>query len=379
MIIGIDASNLRLGGGRTHLIELLRAADPKIDLFTAVHVWGSMATLELLPDAIWLNKIHVPMTEGGLIQRTIWQRFSLPKLCKDANCNILFAPGGSVGQRFRPTVTMFRSLLPFDWKELKRYGLSFFTLKQVILRIAQTKSFKSSDGLICLNSYASNILDKRGLKIMGRRVIIPHGIGNDFLREPRRQREFLDFTFKDPARLIYVSNLHLYKHQWIVAEAISQLRLEGFPVTLTMIGPPDRGLSRLRKVMKRLDPRGEFLIYLGARSRAQILQQYQISDVGVFASSCENMPNILLEMMASGLPIACSNRGPMHEILKNSGVYFDPENSDDIAKSVRDLLISKERRTAFAKSGFEIAQTFSWDQCARDTFLFLAKVANQSN
>ena len=151
MIIGIDASNLRLGGGRTHLIELLRAADPKIDLFTAVYVWGSMATLELLPDAIWLNKIHVPMTEGGLIQRTIWQRFSLPKLCKDANCNILFAPGGSVGQRFRPTVTMFRSLLPFDWKELKRYGLSFFTLKQVILRIAQTKSFKSSDGLICLN------------------------------------------------------------------------------------------------------------------------------------------------------------------------------------------------------------------------------------
>ena len=46
----------------------------------------------------------------------------------------------------------------------------------------------------------------------------------------------------------------------------------------------------------------------------------------VFASSCENMPNTLVEAMASGLPIACSDRGPMPEILRDGGTYFDPEN-----------------------------------------------------
>lgn len=93
MIIGIDASNLRQGGGRTHLIELLKAANPQIDHFKELHVWGSAATLALLPDAIWLKKVHALMTEGGLIRRTIWQRFVLPRLCTEANCDILFAPG----------------------------------------------------------------------------------------------------------------------------------------------------------------------------------------------------------------------------------------------------------------------------------------------
>ena len=56
-------------------------------------------------------------------------------------------------------------------------------------------------------------------------------------------------------------------------------------------------------------------------------QKYLDADLGLFASSCENMPNILLETMGAGLPIACSNRQPMPEILKNGGEYFDPEKS----------------------------------------------------
>ena len=377
MIIGIDASNLRQGGGRTHIIELLKAANPQIDHFKELHVWGSAATLALLPDAIWLKKVHAPMTEGGLIRRTIWQRFVLPRLCTEANCDILFAPGGSVGQRFRPTVTMFRSLLPFEWKELKRYRFSLFTLKQLILRSAQSRSFNSSDGLICLNLNASKILDKCGLAKNSRRVIIPHGIGYEFLRAPRQQRKFSDFTTKDPARLIYVSNLHLYKHQWIVAKAVSKIRLEGIPVTLSMIGPPERGLSLLRKTMKKLDPRGEFLFYLGSMSKEQMIKQYCASDIGVFASSCENMPNILLEKMASGLPLACSNRSPMPEILGNGGIYFDPEDPDGITRSIKELLLSAQLRSEFSAIAFEMAQALSWERCARATFLFFVKVKKE--
>ena len=35
------------------------------------------------------------------------------------------------------------------------------------------------------------------------------------------------------------------------------------------------------------------------------------------------MPNTLVEAMASGLPIACSDRGPMPEVLGDGGVLFD--------------------------------------------------------
>ena len=48
--VGIDASNIRQGGGRTHLIELLAAADPLRDGFSEVCVWGAQDTLDKLPD-----------------------------------------------------------------------------------------------------------------------------------------------------------------------------------------------------------------------------------------------------------------------------------------------------------------------------------------
>ena len=43
--------------------------------------------------------------------------------------------------------------------------------------------------------------------------------------------------------------------------------------------------------------------------------------------------------MASGIPIACSNRGPMPEILRDGGIYFDPENVDSI-KDALELMIN---------------------------------------
>ena len=58
MIIGIDASNIRSGGGVLHLKKLLSITDPKIYGFNKVVVWGAKGTLKTLKDRSWLKKIH---------------------------------------------------------------------------------------------------------------------------------------------------------------------------------------------------------------------------------------------------------------------------------------------------------------------------------
>jgi hypothetical protein len=50
MILGIDASNVRGGGGVTHLVELLAAADPVAAGFKCVVVWSGQATLGRIAD-----------------------------------------------------------------------------------------------------------------------------------------------------------------------------------------------------------------------------------------------------------------------------------------------------------------------------------------
>lgn len=84
---------------------------------------------------------------------------------------------------------------------------------------------------------------------------------------------------------------------------------------------------------------------------------------------------VLLEAMASGLPIACSNRGAMPEVLGEAGVFFDPEQPEDIARALRELMGSLHLRTKLAQAGYESAQQYSWGHCADQTFAFLADVA----
>lgn|SRR3990167_8202765 len=375
MRIGIDASNLRAGGGVTHLVELLRAADPPAHGFEQAIVWGGAATLSKIEDRDWLCKVHDPLLDRGLPYRVFWQRFRLKKLTRQAGCDVLFVPGGSDASGFKPMVTMSRNLLPFEWRETRRYGWSLITLKLLLLRLTQSRTFRKADGVIYLTQYARNAVLKVIGEQRGRTVIIPHGINPRFFLPPRPQRQAQEFSDVRPCRVLYVSIVDKYKHQWEVAEAIAKLRSEGIPVGLDLAGPPGPGMGRLRDTLRRVDPDGKLITYRGAVPYEEIHGLYTSADIGVFASSCENMPNILLEGMAAGLPMACSRMGPMPEMLGDAGVYFDPEKPDEIDAAIRRLMESPGLRAEKVQAALLRARAFSWEKCARETFGFLAQVA----
>ncbi len=375
IILGIDASNIRGGGGVTHLVELLRAADPLTHGFFKVIVWSGQATLRKIEDRPWLVKSHQPLLDKSLPYRTFWQRFRLSRQARMADCDVLFVPGGSYAGDFRPMVTFSQNLLPFDWRELRRFGWSWMTLKLVLLRITQARTFQRADGLIFLTRYARDIVMRVIKTTAGKTTIVPHGIDERFVCPPREQLAINRYSVDRPFRILYVSIIDVYKHQWHAAEAVAQLQAKGLPVMLDLVGPAyPPALKRLRQTLERINPSGEFMRYSGAVPHGELYARYAQADLCLFASSCENMPNILLEGMASGLPIACSNRGPMPEVLGDAGVYFDPESPQDIARALRELIDSPELRTEKARISFEAAQAYSWARCARETFGFLADV-----
>ena len=373
--IGIDASNLRAGGGVTHLVELLRVADPAVDGFSQVIVWGARATLDQIADRSWLVKSPEAVLERGLIRRALWQRFTLSALARECKCDVLFVPGGAFAGSFRPIVTMSRNMQPFDFRELRRHGMSLTALRLLLLRWTQTRSFRRADGLIFLTSYARDAVMAAVKSAAGEITIVPHGVDERFLRPPAPQLPLSDYSAARPMRVLYVSIVNVYKHQWHVVEAVALLRKSGLPVMLELIGPAHPpALARLKSTLERFDPDGQFVHYAGAVARAELPTRYANADLCLFASSCENMPNILLEGMASGLPIACSDRLPMPEVLGGAGVYFDPENPQDIARALRQLIESRELREKLANASFARVREYSWVRCARDTFQFLSAI-----
>ena len=373
--LGIDATNLRSGGGLTHLVELLNMVKPELHGFKRVVVWGGKSTLNSLKEKPWLRKFNPLALNKNLFKRAYWQRYCLSKEARDEGCDLLFIPGGSYAGNFYPVVVMSQNLLPFETKELRRYGWTFFTLKLLFLRLTQSHSFRKSNGVIFLTKYAQDIVLRVTGNLSGQISIVPHGLNSRFYKLPKLQKNIIEYNKFIPYRVLYVSIIDQYKHQWNVVEAIAILRKKGFPISLDLVGPAyPPALMRLNAIIDKLDPRRYWVRYHGNIPYDELHNQYMQADLGLFASSCENMPNILLETMASGLPIACSNKGPMPEVLTNTGIYFDPEQPDDIARALFELIESSSLRTKLAKSSYSLAQKYSWQCCANETFIFLNAV-----
>ena len=159
-----------------------------------------------------------------------------------------------------------------------------------------------------------------------------------------------------------------------VAKAVDIVRTAGYKTELNLVGSAyGPSLKKLNNVLRRIDPNGDVVNYHGRIPYNHLPSFYRDADMFVFASSCENMPNILLEAMAAGLPIISSNRGPMSEILGDTGIYCDPEKPESIAHGILSYIEDPVTMKDSGNRAFERAQQFSWQRCADEPFDFIGK------
>jgi len=266
-------------------------------------------------------------------------------------------------------------MLSYEPLESRRYGISKARLRLIMLRFIQTRAMRRADGVIFLANYAAKVIQGTTGKLP-RVSVIPHGIGANF-----KQNTSSGVWPKAPGadiRCLYVSNAAMYKHQWIVVRAIGELRRRGHNVSLLLAGGGSGRAQRLLDdEIAKTDPEGNFIQCAGFVRHEDIPSLLAKADLFIFASSCENMPNTLVEAMASGIPIACSDRGPMPEILKDGGVYFDPESSASISMAISKLIVDQDLRISSARRAKELSVQYSWSRCASETWNFLrASISN---
>lgn len=374
-ILGINACRARSGGGIAHLVGMLGEVNPAEFGIRAVHVWGYAALLAALPEAKWIVKHYPPELEYSLLHQLWWERFTLPRELAKTKCSILLNVDAGSVCRFRPAVTMSRDMLSYEPGEIERYGFSKERLRLIALRYVQNTSLKAADGAVFLTRYAGRLI-QQSCGPLSNISYIPHGVGQAFQAiEPSGSWPEIG---ERPIRCLYISNTAPYKHQWHVVRAVAQLRQQGFDLQLELVGGGEgKAQKRLVSEVTVSDPDRTFVTqrkFLPQHTLPDFLAQ---ADLFVFASSCENMPNTLVEAMAAGLPISCSSRGPMPEVLEDGGVYFDPEDPDSIAAAIKDLVTNSGKRTQLASRAKELSRQYSWGRCARETFSFIAQVAEQ--
>ena len=231
---------------------------------------------------------------------------------------------------------------------------------------------------IFLSKFARKTVKKVTGNLKGSVILIPHGINEKFINLPQKQLNISSYSIKNNYKILYVSTISLYKHQWNVIEAVAKLRNKyGWPLELNIVGSVGDSLAikKLKNSIALWDPKRKWVKFNGPVSHGLLNKVYKKANLGIFASSCENMPNILIEMMAMGLPVACSNKGPMKQFLKQSGSYFNPESPKEIFHSLKNLIKNPTLRKKNSKNSYKIAKKYSWNQSSKATFNFLKNIA----
>jgi len=353
------------------MIGFLRAAEPERFGCGQVHVWSYDRLLRALPERSWLVRHNPQELERGILTQISWQRWQLHEEVGRAGCGILLNTDAGTVSKFRPSVTMSRDMLSYEPGEIGRYGWSKARVRLWLLRHMRNRSLRAADGAIFLTHYAARIIQASCGELKNI-AIVPHGVRDEF-RDLNRTLDWPEPGTRD-LRCLYVSNAAPYKHQWEVVRAVEALRREGYRVSLKLVGGGQgKSQVQLEAQIARSDPEGCFVTQTEFLPHDALLAVLEEADLFIFASSCENMPNTLVEGMAAGLPIACSARGPMPEVLRDGGVFFDPENDQSIAKALRRLIDSSDLRRQVAARGRALANDFSWKRCANETFAFVAE------
>ncbi len=377
MHLVIDAHNLRSGGGRTYIRYLLHHV-------SSPHPFRRV-TVVCFPDLVrdigylreeraWLTIMAIEHLARHLVARRLWHDTLFPQLLARLGADVVFAPGGILPRRRPPgssAVVLIQNMLLFQPREAARYGTGPARLRLARLRGRVVASLAQADGAIFPSEFGRYMATVAVPQSRAHTTVIPNGVDPRF-RDPNPGAR----ARRVPKRLLYVSTLDVYKHQDTVVGALGLLRKQGHhDLHLHLVGPwQEPMLGRVRRAIAETGLHEQVALTPGV-SHDALPGVYHAADIGLFASSCETFPNILLEMMAAGLPMVCSVRLPMPDVCLDDAVYADPEDPEALAAAVARLLADDAARRRMGRRLAERASAYDWPTCARHTFAFLGEVA----
>ncbi len=373
----IDALSARSGGGETYLRNLL--ARWHGNGYGEIYVLTSDSSS--LPTGNGkVKQIRVRWHVENPILRAIWVRLSLRRLLHRLQAQVFFSPGGVLlaqPPQGCKTVTMFRNMLPFDVTQRKRFPLGLERLRLWILKRVLLRSMMRADLVIFISEFGRKVIEAQSRGRLKRTMVIAHGVSRSFRAATEDARTAPDKS-PDGGYFLYVSPLAPYKAQIEVIRGYALIKQRRSTKEKLLLAGWDLPAyaAKVRQEISKLGLKDDVLL-LGPVPHNDLPSLYQHAVVNIFASECENCPNILLEALAAGRPVVCSNRPPMPEFGGSAAMYFSPSSPEDLAEKLLWLLNHPDLQDDFGSRARERSLLFDWRKTADLTWRTIADLAQE--
>ncbi len=310
--------------------------------------------------------IDVPVGLGRLkaLRRIWWENISMPGVMHRHKADIYltfshYLP--SLNDVGVPSVVGVSNLAPFSREAWLQESL-FVKLKMAVLRKTIISSAQRATCVLALSETCREVLIECGVP-RDKIVVTPNGV-DAYWGQSYPSTNLLTRLGVNRPFILYVSHFHRYKNHARLVEAYARLvSAQRDSHQLVLVGKPysKTCYEDTKNLIECLGISEDVVLIPGENSDG-LKELYQNATLFVFPSLIENSPNILLEAMMAGAPVATSSLSPMPEFCNNAAEYFDALDVSDISNKIGSLIDDSQRRLELSKRSRDQACNFTWDE-----------------
>ena len=269
-----------------------------------------------------------------------------------------------------PTVLTFYDLIPLQHPE------TVSRRARLLFQLAMSMALGTAQQVVSISEAARRDVVAR-FKLPPERVTTtPLAADGRFWPQPPEEIARVRAAYNLPEEMVlYVGINKPHKNLPRLIEAFGRLLAGGSRASLVLAGPWDERYPEARTAAEALGA-GDRVRLLGPVADADLPALYAAATVFVLPSLYEGFGLPVLEAMACGAAVACSNTSSLPEIAGDAALTFDPLDTGAIESALGQLLGDSALRGRLQQAGLAQAARFSWASTAAATLAVYRQAAH---
>ncbi|GHV84684.1 mannosyltransferase [Spirochaetia bacterium] len=371
MKIGIDT--FASAGGRSgigvYLMQLLQRIPPSGEQFELFgwdidrYVYGGAAR-----NCEYVSRCRF----NSRTANTLWHLFRYPEFALARGYGACFFPAAH--RRIPPLSPCFSIGTVHD---MAAYWGTRKTRESLgLIRMILPNALRNLDRIIAVSEFVKqeliNLINVKESVI----EVIPNGVDHSvFYPRPRNEESLVliqPFSFRRPY-ILYASRIdHPLKNHVRLIKAFGIFKEKTrYPHRLILAGEDGSQAERVKAAAAASKYRKD-IFFTGHFPSESLPELYAGADFVVFPSMYEGFGLGILEAMASGVPVACARAASLPEAAEHAALYFDPEDTEEMADRMINIS-GRDLARELRQKGLERAKAFSWDECAAKTLALIGE------
>jgi glycosyltransferase involved in cell wall biosynthesis len=237
-------------------------------------------------------------------------------------------------------------------------------------------AIERSDGIITISESSKKDILKFFPKIKEEKIkVIYHGFDREVFekeRNDKKEREVKDKFKIKGEYILYVGAIQPRKNLGVLIDAFGKIKKEEKYKKLKLVLAGEKAWM-WEDIFEKIGVSSvkNDIITPGKINFENLGHLMRGASVFVFPSLYEGFGIPSLEAMAANVPVICAKNSSLPEVAGDAALYFEGNDSLDLASKIKTVLWDDELRGSLIQKGIFRIQKFSWEKCAKETLDYL--------